>query len=454
MMTSSVNVAERRAPPVVHGLPLLGSALGMVQNPLQFLRDSHQRYGDVYTIKAGPLSFVVMAGIEANQFMAKEGRNVLRSWEFWEGTVKEMECPHSFIAVDGEAHRYQRTLMMPMFSKSAFAGQIPELVKTAQETLEARYHQKCSVSSLFRHVVSQQIGGTLQGYKPTPEEVDALMYYQSAVMNVFSMKKWPRIVLSMPRYRKAKRTVRALADRIIGAEEREEGPRTYLRNLLQKGRAEQPQWFTPGDVRNHAIITYLAGIDTVGATLSFMLFELLKQPDLRRRLQEEVDTAWGRGLPTFEELERLDILQRFIKEVLRLYPTAYAVRRTAVTDFTFQGYEIRKGQDVLLFTTAKHTDEKYFEDPLRFDIDRYDAPRREPSVPDAYAPFGKGPHSCIGAGLARVLMPLNVGTLLFHTDVAPACDLGRIKMDFRDPTASLSPSFAVRLTPRVRGGLN
>lgn len=454
MTSPSIDVAGRRAPPIVRGLPLLGSALDMLQNPLEFLRETHRRYGDVYTVKAGHLSFVVMAGVEANQFMAREGRNVLRSWDFWEGTVKEMECPHSFIAVDGEAHHYQRTLMMPMFAKSAFADRIPELATTVRDTFEARYHQKTFVSSLFRHAVSQQIGGSLQGYKPTPEEVDALMYYQSAVMNVFSMKKWPRWVLSLPRYRKAKRTVRALADRIIDAEQRGDGPRTYLRTLLEKGRAEQPQWFTPGDIRNHAIITFLAGIDTVGATLSFMLFELLKQPELRRRLQEEVDTVWSRGLPSADELEKLDTLQHFIKEVLRLYPTAYAVQRTAVTDFTFQGYEIRKGQNVLLFTTAKHTDEKYFAAPLRFDIDRYQAPRSEPSVPDAYAPFGRGPHSCIGAGLARVLMPLDIGELLFHTDIAPACNLDRVKMDFRDPTASLSQSFAVRITPRNRGASN
>jgi cytochrome P450 len=428
----------------------LGSAFALLRDPLAFLREAHRQYGNVFEVRAGHVRFVVLAGIEANQFVAKEGRELLRSWDFWKDTLTEMECPHSFIAVDGEPHRYQRMLMMPMFAKSAFAGRLSELAGTMRDTLEARFHQKTFVSSLFRHVVSQQIGGSLQGYKPTTKEVEALMHYQSAAMNACSLKKRPRWTLQLPRYRAAKALVWDLADRILHSAQREPGQATYLHSLLARGRAERPEWFTPGDVRNHAIITFLAGIDTMGATLSFMLLELLKQPELRRRLQQEVDAAWEHGLPDLEALEKMDVLQRFIKEVLRLYPTAFAVRRTAVRDFAFHGYDIPKGQDILLFTTSKHTDARYFDDPLRFDIDRFVPPRSEPSTADAFAPFGKGPHSCIGAGLAGILLALNMGLLLHHADVAPACNLKRVKMAFHDPTAALSRSFAVRITPRER----
>lgn len=436
-------------PPRVKGLPLLRSALPLLRNPLTFLRDTHAQYGDVYAVEAAHVSFVVLAGTEAIRLLADTESNCLSSSGFWKDTLVEMDCPHSFIAVDGEPHRFQRTLMKPMFAKTAFIPKIPELVRGFQETIGASYHKKTFVAPLFRKGLSDQIGSSLQGYQPTSDEVEALMYYQTAAMNVCSLKKWPRVVLKLPKYRSSKRIVKELADHIIGAERLEGEPPRYLDVLIEKGQKQQPQWFTPGDLRNHAIITFLAGIDTMGATLSFMLLEILRQPEMRRAIEEEIDEGFRKGIPDIATLEKMETLQGFIKEILRLYPTAYAIRRTATRDFTFQGYSIREGQDIILFTTSNHTNPAYFKNPHQFDIERYRPPRSEHVPPNGLVPFGRGPHACIGAGLASVLLPLNLGVLLYYSDVQPACNLKRIGMDFYNPTAALSRSFAIRITPRV-----
>lgn len=442
--------AGNRQLPVVKGWPLLGSALALIRNPLGFLQTTRSTYGDVYRVKAAHMNFVVLAGMEANRFVADKGKDCFVSSGFWEATLQEMQCPHSFIGVDGDAHRFQRNLMKPLFSKSAFNERIPMLAQIFTDTLQARYGVDQKVSALFRHVLSQQIGGSLQGYQPTPDEVEALMRYQNTAMNVCALKKWPRLALRLPGYRAAKKQVQALADRIIESERTQEQTQGYFQTLKEKGQMVQPQWFTPGDMRNHAIISYLAGIDTVGATLSFMLLELFKQPHLHQALRDEVDACFSQGLPDADGLENMETLKNFIREVMRLYPTAYAVRRTAAKDFEFQGYSIDKGQDIILFTTANHTDPAWFKNPQVFDITRYEEPRLEHRASGAWAPFGRGPHTCIGAGLANILLSLNLALFLYHTDLRAACKLSDIKMDFSNPAAGLSERFAISFTPRNR----
>jgi cytochrome P450 len=435
--------SPNRLPPLVKSWPLVGSAYRMIHDPLTFLKEARQSYGDIFRVKVAGMTFVVLAGVEANRFMALNGDTYLTSRGFWEGTLKEMDCPHSFIGVDGDVHRFQRRLMKPMFSRAAFNDRIPRLTEIFKHTIEARFGTSQRVSSLIRLILSHQIGSSLQGYQPTPEEVEALMRYQTTAMNVCSLRKWPRAALWMPRYRKAKKLVHELADRIVAAENTNPQSTGYFHTLKEHGQKTHPEWFTPGDLRNHAIIPYLAGIDTVGATLSFMLLELFKQPAMYQALQRETDARFRDGL------EKMETLQNFIREVMRLYPTVFALRRTAAEDFSFQGYMVRRGEELIIFTTASHTDPRWFEDPERFDISRYQAPRLEHQVGDAWTPFGRGAHTCIGAGLANTLLALDLALFLRYTDLRPSCDIRSIKMNFSNPAAGLDENFKIFLSPRT-----
>ncbi|UTH76449.1 cytochrome P450 [Chromobacterium sp. IIBBL 290-4] len=439
---------ERLPPPVVKGWPLLGSAFPLLRDPLGFLRRAHEEHGDIFMVKAPGMSLVVLAGMEANRFIAERGRECLSSAKFWQGTLDEMDCPHSFIGVDGEVHRFQRALMKPLFARTAFNERISKLAEIFMSEIREGFGKRQLVSPLFRYVVSRQIGGSLQGYLPSAEEVEALMHYQTTAMNVCSLKKWPRFMLKLPKYRRAKRKVQELADRIIRQADHNGDSTGYFQTLREKGQKVKPEWFTPGDLRNHAVISFLAGIDTVGATLSFALLELFKQPEMVRLLRAEVDEVFQRGLPDADALERMEKVNNFVREILRVYPAAFALRRTATRNFDFQGYTVGCGQDIILFITANHTNAAWFKEPDRFDIARYEAPHCEHRVGGAWAPFGRGPHTCIGAGLANILLTLNLSLFLFHTEIIPDCDLSKVSMDYSNPTAGLSKGFAIKFTPR------
>ncbi|WP_370333075.1 cytochrome P450 [Mycolicibacterium hippocampi] len=82
-----------------------------------------------------------------------------------------------------------------------------------------------------------------------------------------------------------------------------------------------------------------------------------------------------------------------IEETLRYDPPVQLIGRIAGEDMTIGEFAIPKGDNMLLLLAAAHRDPAAFEHPDRFDPDR-------PTI--RHLGFGKGPHFCLGAPLARL----------------------------------------------------
>jgi cytochrome P450 len=132
-----------------------------------------------------------------------------------------------------------------------------------------------------------------------------------------------------------------------------------------------------------------------------------------------------------------------VNEALRLHPVAFAMPRAAACDFTFGGFQVDRGESVMVFTSACHFDSGYFPEPERFEIERYRPPRDEHRRPDVFAPWGRGPHQCLGAGLAGVQMGATLATILHHCEL----ELAEPEREFPHvlrPSLSLGPEFKIR----------
>ncbi|HEX2621730.1 MAG TPA: cytochrome P450, partial [Phototrophicaceae bacterium] len=78
-MNAQVKAPVAVEPPSVPGLPLIGNSLKLMYDPQAYLLKLFQEYGPVYKIQMGFQRYTVMAGLEANQFLAKEGERVFSS---------------------------------------------------------------------------------------------------------------------------------------------------------------------------------------------------------------------------------------------------------------------------------------------------------------------------------------------------------------------------------------
>ncbi|KAA1419373.1 cytochrome P450 [Nocardioides humilatus] len=98
-----------------------------------------------------------------------------------------------------------------------------------------------------------------------------------------------------------------------------------------------------------------------------------------------------------------ELLGPAIEEMLRWSsPTPYN-RRTATRDTELGGVTIRSGEKVTLWWASANRDEAMFAEPDSFDIRR---------TPNPHVAFGRGPHFCLGAGLARMEMRVLFEALL------------------------------------------
>lgn len=127
-----------------------------------------------------------------------------------------------------------------------------------------------------------------------------------------------------------------------------------------------------------------------------------------------------------------------------MWPIAVAQMRTATKDFEFEGYKIPEGEMMFIGTSVPHFMEEYFPDPEKFDPLRYSDDRKEHMKPGVYAPFGRGPHTCLGQNLAEVLMG-TIMSRLFHRLDLSLDPPGYTLKTKSAPTPGPAMSFAVKV---------
>jgi cytochrome P450 len=114
-------------------------------------------------------------------------------------------------------------------------------------------------------------------------------------------------------------------------------------------------------------------------------------------------------------MPRLRYTVQVLHEALRLCPPAPAVGRTVMADIEVDGYRVAARTCAIVAIYAMHCDPALWEDPLRFDPDRFSPERSEGRDRWQYLPFGGGPRACIGDHFAMLEATLALATILRRT---------------------------------------
>ena len=165
----------------------------------------------------------------------------------------------------------------------------------------------------------------------------------------------------------------------------------------------------------YQVITFLiAGHETTSGLLSFAIYYLLKNPGVMAAATAEVDNVLAANTaPDYHCLAKLDIIDRVIKETLRLWPTAPIYSVSPYENTVIGGkFAIKKDQRVNVLLPALHKDASIWHEPERFNIDRF-LPEQEAKIPaHAYKPFGNGDRACIGRQFAITEAKLALALIL------------------------------------------
>jgi cytochrome P450 len=154
---------------------------------------------------------------------------------------------------------------------------------------------------------------------------------------------------------------------------------------------------------DNAATFYLAGHETTANAITWALFLLARQPGLQDAAAAEARTALGRADPVDGAFaDRLPLLRRILDETLRLYPPAPRMDRQAVAEDSLGGEPVRPGDIVSVWPWLIHRSRRLWDDPDRFDADRFRPERKDDRHRFQYLPFGGGPRTCVGARFAIV----------------------------------------------------
>ncbi|KAI2485718.1 cytochrome P450 monooxygenase [Pyrenophora tritici-repentis] len=188
------------------------------------------------------------------------------------------------------------------------------------------------------------------------------------------------------------------------------GIRDVMSYITKENGGKRPA-MTPDEVNITAAVTLIAGSETTATVLSGAAYNLARNPEVRRKAQEEVRTAFKSDEEiTLASLPRLSYLNAVIEESMRCFPAVPGTfpRRTGPDGDVIAGY----------FVPAD-VSQMNFHNPEAFAPERW-----LPDPPEEYKndklgcvqPFHVGPRNCVGKNLAYLTLRSVLARLLWHFD--------------------------------------
>ena len=311
---------------------------------------------------------------------------------------------------DGIDHQRRRKLVQPSFGRKGmdeYAGIMLEKARAVQEG----WHDGSAIDAaaeVHRIAISVAVASFFgRDMKVDPKVGKAVV---DAMTWDFALGllpcTWLLRRLPFPANLRARRAWKAIDETIYAVIRRARDPsrdRADLVSLLVTAEDEEgiDHPLTDDEIRDEALILLMAGHETSAAAMTWCLYYVMRHPDVRDRIEREVDEVAGDRPLTPADYGRLSYTKAVFNESLRIAPPIYFVGREALEDCVIGGYLIRKGTIVQPCIRVVHWNEKFFRRASEFRPERWlEQPTTHPR--HAYLPFGYGPRICIAWGFATM----------------------------------------------------
>jgi len=399
------------APSLPGAWPVLGHAAPLLRDPLAVLV-SAGRLGPLTLARLGPVPAYLVTGPELiRAILVRDAADYDKGFQF--DTLRAL-IGDGVGTSGGARHRRSRKLLYPAFDHAAVDRYAADMAAQTARFLDTRWapaaacDRSVDAAIELRMLAMRLITHSMSGSEVVADEVmDSLPGLLSGVGRraLLPIKALDR--LPTPgnlRFERSKAAVHAVATGMI-AQHREraaagagDGPSTLLSVLLEAV-DEDGVGLTDEQAHDEIMTLLLAGTETAAGVMAWALQVLAHDSVLQRRLRGEVLAVTDGRAPTAIEMRRLVQTERFVKEVLRLYPPGWILGRRPLRDMRMNDTVVPARSQVLLNFYGLHRDPAAFPEPDRFDPDRWIDP--DPDVVSTYyLPFGTGPHGCLGEGYA------------------------------------------------------
>ncbi|XP_013417877.1 lanosterol 14-alpha demethylase [Lingula anatina] len=395
---------ENLPPEVPSSIPWLGQAVSFGQRPLEFLTEAYEKHGAVFSFTMVGKTFTFLVGSEASALLFNSKNENLNAEEVYSKLTTPVFGRGVAYDVPNHIFLEQKKMFKTGLNIARFKQHVPMI---EEETVE--YFKRwgdagerdifVALSELIILTASRCLHG--KEIRSVLNEEVAQLY--SDLDGGFSHAAWllPGW-LPLPSFRKrdaAHKAIKqvfykAIAKRRESQEKEDDMLQTLLDSTYKTGRH-----LTDDEVAGMLLGLLMAGQHTSSTTSAWLAFFLAKNKDIQDQLYEEQVSVCGSDLPPlqYDQLKDLTLLDRCLKETLRLRPPIMVVMRECKTPQKVKGYTIPPGHQVCVSPTVNHSlKDQWGQDNDQFRPDRFLSDETSNSEKFAYIPFGAGRHRCIG----------------------------------------------------------
>ncbi|XVF49798.1 hypothetical protein PTKIN_Ptkin04bG0044600 [Pterospermum kingtungense] len=192
---------------------------------------------------------------------------------------------------------------------------------------------------------------------------------------------------------------------------------SILLQLQQDGMLEMD--LTEDNIKAVILDMFAAGTETTSTTIEWAMAELLKNPNVMRKVQKEVRNVVGKKTKLdVNDINQMEYLKCVIEETLRLHPAAaLSVPRETIASVKLGGYDIPSNTTVLINIWAIQRDPKWWEKPEEFIPERFENNPVDYKGQDFhFIPFGIGRRGCPGMQFGVASVEYMIANLLYWFD--------------------------------------
>lgn len=406
------------------GIPILGTTLKLLADPVAYGNHLRERYGTVARTRSFGRRQIVLTGADANELVLFDRNKVFSSEQGW-GPVLDQLFPRGLMLMDFEKHRVDRRALSIAFKPEPmrhYADKLNEgIARRTDEWGAGDLTFYPAIKALTLDLAATSFLGL-----PLGPEADALnKAFVDMVQASIGIVRKPLPFTAMGRGVAGRKlmvdwfTPQVLSRRAGGGQD--------MFSQFARATDEAGAYLPVDAVVDHMIFLMMAAHDTITSSATSLVWLLAKSPEWQDKLRREAlavtggPDAGGKPRPlAYDDLGRMELTEMAFKEALRLIPPVPSTPRRALRDFEFGGYRIPAGTPVSISAQAVHKMPEYWPDPDRFDPTRFTPENSAGRHKYAWVPFGGGAHMCIGLHFAYMQIKILMAQMLMRYEISVA----------------------------------
>ena len=404
--------------PGEYGWPLFGRTFALLSDPMGAMETMYERYGEVSRSSAFFRRGINLAGPDANQFLLQDRDKNFSSRMGWDSSLGQL-FPRGLMLRDFDDHRFHRRIMQEAFRKEALASYIDMMHPVIEKGIaEWGPTDRLLFYPAIKKLTLDIASVVFMGLKLGPEADRVNKAFMDAVLAAVGVVRYPIPGTQMWRGVRGRRYLQQFLREMIPAKRASDDNDLFAR--ICRARTEEGGQFDDEEIVDHMNFLMMAAHDTTTSALSTMVHALIQHPEWQDKLREEARSL-DSGRVRHEDLDKLELTGRALKEAMRLYPPVIIIPRRAVRECEYKGYRIPANAAVSIFPALVHRMPEWWSNPHSFDPDRFSPERAEDKQhPFLYVPFGGGAHTCIGMHFAEMMVKAIMPQVLLRYRISAA----------------------------------